>query len=654
MKQSIFKLSALFFLLLLIINGCKKDDSTPDPVTKIISAGKQITSFKIVTPAATGIIDTTNKLITVTVPIGTSFTSLVTDITIAAGHTISPASGIAQNFTSPVVYTVKRPDNTTTNWTVSVATAGVNVTQDITASVTWTSDKTYFVTGDINVENNAVLTIQPGTVVKFNAGSSLTIGYSTNGTLIANGTAANPITFTSNAAVPAAGAWEGLYFDSHTLNNSSLSYCLIQFAGSNSSYGALNVSGCDLSVDHCAISNSASYGVWTYYTNNYGGFSTFTNNTITSTVKYGIYIHAQKVGTIGTGNVLTSVPGIFITGDYNSTTSQTWRNLLVPYVVDSEMDIDGTLTIEPGTTFKFEAGGWIGVGYNTATTFTADGTSLLPITFTTNSSSPVAGAWRGITFYDNTQTNTKMNNCIINYAGSNANYGALHMVGESSIVFTNNTISNSSSYGVVADANAGFQTFTGNTINSCANHLIWIYTPHLPELGVPNTLVPASGKGILVTGDARYSNDVIWKKQSADFYFSGGEIDIDGNVTIEAGTKFLFVNDTYFWIGYYANTKITAIGTATARISFTSAGSSPAAGAWRGIYFDSYTQTNTALAYCDFNYTGLNGKPAIYTEKAILVSYTNINNFSSTHAAEVKAGIIMVAGLGNNFSWVAN
>jgi hypothetical protein len=535
-----------------------------------------------------------------------------------------------------------------------VATAGVNVDQDITASVTWTADKTYFISGDINVDNNAILTIQPGTVIKFNAGASLTIGYSSNATLIAAGTAQKPIIFTSNAAAPAAGAWEGLYFDSHTLNNTVLSYCNIEFAGSNSSYGALNISGCDLSVDHCAVSNSASYGVWTYFTNNYGGFSTFTNNTISATAKYGMYMHAQKLGTIGTGNVLTNVPGIFITGDYKSTSAQTWRNLLVPYIVDSEMDIDGNLTIEPGTTFKFEASGWLAIGYYTATTFTADGTTLLPITFTTNSSSPVAGAWRGLTFYDNTQTNSKMNNCIINYAGSNASYGALHMVGPSSIVFTNNTISNSSSYGVVVDTNAGFQTFTGNIINSCVNHVIVINFKHLQELGTPNTLVPASGKGIQVSGDVQYSSDVIWKRQSADFYVSGGECDIDGNVTIEAGTKFLFVNDSFFYFGYYANTKITAIGTALARITFTAAATSPAPGAWRGIYFDSYTQTNTALTYCDFNYTGLNSKPAIYTEKAILVSYTNINNYSSTHAAEVKTGVVMIAGLGNNFSWVAN
>jgi hypothetical protein len=654
MKHNFLKLTGVIFLLLFTLNGCKKDETTPDPVAKIVSPGKQITSFKIVTPAATGIIDTTHKTINVTVPVGTVLTSLVTDISIAAGHTITPASGVAQNFSAPVVFTVTRPDKTTTTWTATVGTAEVNVNQDITASVTWTADKVYLITGDINVDNNSVLTIQPGTVIKFNAGASLTIGYSSNATIIANGTAQSPIIFTSTALLPAAGAWEGLYFDSHTLNNSTLSYCSILYAGSNSSYGAVNIDGCDMSLDHITISNSASYGIWTNYTNNYGGFSTFTNSTINTTAKYGIVINAQKAGTIGANNVFTSVPGVLLTGDFRSTTAATWKNLGVPYVVTSELDIDGTLTIEPGTAFKFDAAGWLGIGYYAATTFVADGTSALPITFSTTSSSPIAGAWRGITFYDNTQPNSKMNYCTINYAGSSASYGALHMVGPSSIVFTNNTISNSSSYGVVVDPNAGFQTFTGNTINTCVNHVISIFVKHLPELGTPNTLVPASGKGILLQGDVKYDTDVIWKKQTADFYVSGGEIDLDGNITIEAGIKFLFVNDSFFWIGYYQNTKITAIGTPLAHITFTSAGSSPVAGSWRGIYFDSYTQTNTTLSYCDFLYTGLNSKPAIYTEKPILVSYTNISNYSSTHAAEFKTGLLLVLGLGNNFTWVAN
>jgi hypothetical protein len=41
----------------------------------------------------------------------------------------------------------------------------VDVTQDITANTTWTSDKTYTLKGFIHVANGATLTIQPGTKI---------------------------------------------------------------------------------------------------------------------------------------------------------------------------------------------------------------------------------------------------------------------------------------------------------------------------------------------------------------------------------------------------------------------------------------------------------------------------------------------------------
>ena len=140
--------------------------------------------------------------------------------------------------------------------------------------------------------------------------------------------------------------------------------------------------------------------------------------------------------------------------------------------------------------------------------------------------------------------------------GSNSTYGALDMNNTSSITFTNNIIRNSGSYGINMEWDAGFQAFTNNTINTCINHLVVINTKHLPELGSGNAMAAASGKGILVSGDYQYTNPVTWKKQTADFYVTGGEIDIDGNITIEAGSKFLFVNDAFFYFGYYASTKI--------------------------------------------------------------------------------------------------
>jgi hypothetical protein len=651
MKKYFSRIPALLILIIFFVSSCEKDDPKPAPV---VSPGKEIVSFKIVNPSVTAVIDTTNKIITVTVPNGTSLTALSTEIALATGHSITPTSGTTQNFSSPVVYTVKRPDNTTTAWTVKVSLPDMIVETDITQSVTWTADKVYTINSEIEVANNSVLTIEPGTVIKFGANGSLTVGYSSNATIIANGTASNPIIFTSSALLPAAGAWEGITFYDKTLSNSVLSYCQVQYAGKSSSYGAINLLGCDIKINNCIISNSASYGIYTTYSAEKGGFVEFNNNTINTTAKYAIVMDAHKISTIGTGNVFTNAKGVSITGDFRSTTPQTWKNLSVPYVISSEVDIDGDLTIEPGTTFKFDSNGWIEIGYYDVTTFTANGTSALPITFTSNGTSPAAGAWKGITIYGNTQTNSKMNFCKIEFAGyTSTNMAAVHMSGDASIIFTNNSIRKSAGYGILLDGDAGFQEFANNTVAECANHIMVISTKHLPDLGIGNTLTASTGKGIYVSGDVRYSTPVIWRKQTADFYV-GTECDVDGDITIEAGSKFLFVSGSYFWFGYYENTKITAIGTATSPIVFTSAAASPVAGNWKGLVFDDLVQSNSALTYCQLQYTGNSGEPALYISSSFPVNNTTITNFSSTHAAEYSTSTTEPAGTGNNFTWFAN
>ncbi len=50
---------------------------------------------------------------TVKVPLGTNLTNLTPDVAVSAGATVSPASGIAQNFTNPVAYTVTAQDGVT-------------------------------------------------------------------------------------------------------------------------------------------------------------------------------------------------------------------------------------------------------------------------------------------------------------------------------------------------------------------------------------------------------------------------------------------------------------------------------------------------------------------------------------------------------------
>ncbi|HEX2970333.1 MAG TPA: hypothetical protein VHO46_14640 [Bacteroidales bacterium] len=648
MKKNLFNLSALLITLVFVVSGCKKDEDKPAPV---VSPGREIVSFRIVNPAVTAVIDTVAKTITATVPNGTAINGLVTEISLAAGHSINPASGASQDFTNPVTYTVKRPDNTTTSWTVKVIFPDVVVEDDITQSVTWTADRVYTINSDISISNSSVLTIQPGTIIRFGAYGSLTIGYGSNATVNAVGTADKPIIFTSSALLPTAGAWNGLYFYDKTLSNSILSYCKILYAGKDSYDGALNLLGCDITMTNCTIENSGSYGILTTYSDNKGGFVTYDNNTINKTAKYAIQLHANKISKIGTGNVFTETQGIHITGDFKSTEAETWKNPGVPYIITEELDVDGSLTLTAGSVFKFGADASMEMGYSQSTSFVAEGTATAPITFTSSAASPAAGAWQGIVLWDNVSSNSKMNYCIIEYAGSSSYDGALTVKEPVSFTFTNNIIRKSSSYGITLEYNAGFQAFSGNTISECSNHLITISVKHLPELGSSNILTPSSNKGIFLSGDVKYADPVTWKKQTADFYVSD-EIDIDGILTIEPGCKFLFDNDGFFWFGYSQNTKITAVGTSDKKITFTSSSASPVAGTWKGLRFDQYVQTNSSFDYCTFQYTGFSGKPALFTETSFNVSNTTVSDFTG-NAAEYQSGTTAPAGTGNNFTWTA-
>lgn len=118
------KLSCQFILVMLVavFSSCSdSDDPAPNPpATK--SGAKSITSFKFsaLTPEVVGTIAEADKKITATVPNGTDVTALVPTIVVSEKATISPATAIAQNFTSPVEYTVTAEDGTTQKYTVTV------------------------------------------------------------------------------------------------------------------------------------------------------------------------------------------------------------------------------------------------------------------------------------------------------------------------------------------------------------------------------------------------------------------------------------------------------------------------------------------------------------------------------------------------------
>jgi uncharacterized repeat protein (TIGR02543 family) len=93
---------------------------------------KSITAFNFTTPTATGVINSTAHTITVNVPFGTDVTGLIPTIT-HSGASISPASGVAQNFTNEVTYTVTAADGSTQDYLVAVNVSSASNNANLSA-----------------------------------------------------------------------------------------------------------------------------------------------------------------------------------------------------------------------------------------------------------------------------------------------------------------------------------------------------------------------------------------------------------------------------------------------------------------------------------------------------------------------------------------
>ncbi len=106
------------------------------------SPAKDITSFSIGGTDAT----ISDDAISVALPYGTDVTALSPTIAVSDKATVFPASGVAQDFTNPVTYTVTAEDSTTKTYTVTVT---LSENPDIAAVA---AAKNAIVDGSVNVE----------------------------------------------------------------------------------------------------------------------------------------------------------------------------------------------------------------------------------------------------------------------------------------------------------------------------------------------------------------------------------------------------------------------------------------------------------------------------------------------------------------------
>ncbi|MFM8978797.1 MAG: hypothetical protein ACKOJE_12215, partial [Bacteroidota bacterium] len=128
-----------------------------------------------------------------------------------------------------------------TNYSVP---AVVQITADITTNTTWTKDNIYVLNGYRYIKDGATLTIEPGTLIKGDKASKATLIVSRTGKLVANGTACEPIVFTSNepAGQRTYGDWGGIVMLGNATINVAGGSGLIEggLLGADATYGGTN------------------------------------------------------------------------------------------------------------------------------------------------------------------------------------------------------------------------------------------------------------------------------------------------------------------------------------------------------------------------------------------------------------------------------
>jgi hypothetical protein len=356
----------------------------------------------------------------------------------------------------------------------------------------WPKLDTPYILDEVTVASQsaapAVLTIEPGTELRFVEAGSMVIGNTDQpGKLVAQGEADNPIVFTSNQNDKTKGWWHHLRFNA-TDAGSILTHCTVEYGGRREPYGRAGnvvIDGADnVSISNFTISNSGTNGVHCF---NDQGFANFSENTITNNGQetdktyggYGIIIYADQVRGIQGNNSVSGnlLGGVYVQSD-TIKNDATWYPLDAPYTVGT-VTVEGvqpTLSIETGTELRFVEDSKLVVEKGR---LVAQGT-----TFTSNQTFPTKGWWRGIQFGQEAVA-SNLTDCIIEYGGGPEYPGVsdtnIDVKTANGLDIHNCTIGNSKVYGIRivsgGKADLAGTSFTANDTadiyvdrGSCANY----------------------------------------------------------------------------------------------------------------------------------------------------------------------------------------
>lgn len=444
-----------------------------------------------------------------------------------------------------------------------------------------------------NIEVSAAMTLLPGTVLQFQTSSGLRVaGF---GSLRAEGSAVNPITFTSASGNP--NDWRGVGIFSNSAAN-ALDHVIIENAGITwTTINGGNATNLYLGqFGRAAITNSTfrragNAGVGLYVEDQTGQLTAFFENTFDANTGAAMRVAAQQLGMIGPGNTfgmnaLAGAAHIRVASAADITASARWRAADVPYRFAGNhvlVDPGAVITIEAGARLEFESSAGMRVN---AGALRALGASDAPVTFTSASGNP--DGWRGLGIASSSELNelrfVAMANAGATWSVINdGNSTNLYLGPDARVSITDSTFASSGGHGIVLGGErARLGEFERNAFDGNASSPLRLYGNQLTMIGEDNVFRPNApfGSRFVEVLGATVQSDQLWRALDVPYRFVENVFvnDPDATVTVAAGATLEFTNAAGLRVNAGA---LQAVGTADAGITFTSSTGNP--GGWRGL-----------------------------------------------------------------------
>lgn len=502
----------------------------------------------------------------------------------------------------------------------------------LAGGLTWDDpDIVYVFFSTLTVPAGATLTIAAGQVVKVGYGA---VELRVDGTLIAAGTGAAPVEFTSyrddtvggntngTADEPYRGIWGGLLFGS-TSSANSLQHCRIAYGGWGTA-GSLVIDRAGLTLADSSVRQCNGNGIRIAAAAPVLQNTTFADNSgsaVSMDLGSNPDIHGVTVANNGV-NGLSVDPGTLPTDGFWDDPDITYR-------------LSGDVTVPPGRVLTVAPGQVVKLAYGECSllvrgTLLADGTAAAPIVFTSDhddsvggdtnnngtASTPWAGIWGRIRF-ESTGAANVLTNVHVLYPGWGATAGI--EVDGAPLTMTDCTVHSAGVYGLRLQSCA--PQLTRTTFDSNAWAAISANLAAAPVIA--GVTLEHNGQNGLRLDSGVLPGDAVWDDTDIVHILSGDlTVPAAATLTLKPG---LIVKAQYGAISLVVHGTLAAAGTAAAPIVITSdrddsvggdtnnGTSEPFRGVWGGLLFTP-SAVDCILDHTEVRYGGWGIDAAVLVE----------------------------------------